>query len=225
MKSLTSVVFALLVFCISCKENPIEVIKEKKDGKQVEYQFDKNKKVKNGYFKSFDEKGRLFMETSYVNDTLEGKEIFYYENGKKKSEAILKKGLYDGPYMSWYENGSKEQEYNYVMSQIEGSLKTYYSNGKLKEDVTMKETLENGPFVEYYENGNLKTKGQYASGPNSEQCYLYMYDSLQANELTKKMICNLGACCTVWEKDSKISITPECKKRVEELKDKCKDEQ
>ena len=59
-------------------------------------------------------------------------EVFYYDNGQKKSELIYKdKKLIKSMY--WYENGQKRFEQIYKYGKEEGVFTSWYENGKKKK--------------------------------------------------------------------------------------------
>ena len=97
----------LITFFLSCKKtNSIKLVKGEIDGIKVEYQFDSVKNIKQGYFKSFHQNGKIASEKYYVNDTLDGPEKLYYPGGQLYGEFKLKKGIYDGNFKYYFENFS-----------------------------------------------------------------------------------------------------------------------
>ncbi len=229
MRNLFLMALGLIILLIACK-NPVtekksvKIVKEIKDGFVTEYEFDSIKNVKSGYFKKFYPDGKLFIEMTYVNDSVNGVEKVYYENGKLKEEFTHKMGKYDGPFKYYFEDGKIMQEGMHVNNFIKGDLKSFYPNGQIKEIVMFEENEENGPFVEYYENGKIKAKGNYFKGPNSENCLLMEYD--ENGELISKKTCKRGQCCTIWTKE-KGDIKPDnpiCIEIIKEMETECKSE-
>ena len=72
-------------------------------------------------------------EFSYVNDTVEGRQIEKWMNGMPKQECNFVKGDYDGKYSTWFANGKPESEYNYVKGIKTGKYSKYHVNGVLEE--------------------------------------------------------------------------------------------
>jgi antitoxin component YwqK of YwqJK toxin-antitoxin module len=218
-------VLTVIIF-VSCQEKPVsavKVISENKNGQKIEYQFDTIKKVKSGYYRTFHENGKIFIEETYSNDTLNGPKKIYFDNGKVEEEYQFVKGNREGSFKTFYQNGKLQQEGTYSKNQLKGELKTYYKDGTLKENVMMDENVEKGPFTEYHENGKLKTKGEYLDGAESEICKLEKYNV--EGKLDTTMICNgRRACITVWtaEKGDLKITNPTGLAIIEEMKDKCK---
>jgi antitoxin component YwqK of YwqJK toxin-antitoxin module len=225
MKNLIFLFLLSSTVLFSCK-NPSSVvtIKDNINGIKVEYQFDTLKKVKQGFYKTFFENGNLASESHYLNDSMNGVEKFYYEDGSLNSVFTMKNGKSHGEFKYFYEDKTLKQEGTYVNNVLEGQLKTYYKNGKLKEIVTMVDSEEKGDFIEYYENGNLKAKGSYSGGPNSENCILEMYKEDSDGEFESKKYCKDGICCEFWNSevgDVKPSSS-RCEEIIKEMSLKCK---
>jgi antitoxin component YwqK of YwqJK toxin-antitoxin module len=93
-----------------------------------------------------------------------GKCTYWYENGTKQSEFILKDGLQEGLRTEWYSNGNIMGEVNFAKG-IENGEKTYYyeSGGKMKTETYANGKL-NGIAVDYAENGNKISECTYANG-------------------------------------------------------------
>jgi antitoxin component YwqK of YwqJK toxin-antitoxin module len=219
------ILFFLVIFFLACnKTNRIKIVTEVVDGLKVEYQFDSIKNVKQGFYKSYHQNGKLASERFYVNDTLDGKEKLYYPSGKLYGEFTLSKGIYEGTFKYYFEDGKVMQDGKYISNAISGELKTYYKSGKLKEIVSMENNEEKGPFTEYFENGNIKAKGFYAAGPNSENCLLEIFDENKSGLVISKKYCQSGICCDVWSSE-KGNVKPSsdlCTRVIEEMKDQCK---
>lgn len=226
MKNLIILAAAVLMIASACDNKPksaIKVVTGEENGVLVEYQMDTVKKVKQGYYKIYYAKGILAAEMNYVNDTLDGVEKNYHEDGKTlKGEFVLVKGKYHGNFKYYHPNGKLAQEGKYVNHAMEGELKGYYENGQLKEVITMADTKENGPFTEYHENGKLKAKGVFKNGPNTEYCLLEIYD--ENGELKEKRIGNgRGLTCGIWtaEKGDLKPSSSLCEALLEEMKTAC----
>jgi antitoxin component YwqK of YwqJK toxin-antitoxin module len=200
------ITFQALLFCtllFACKQSDIEVIEVKDNNQQVieQYQQSKKDKTKVGFYKKFGANKTLIEEATYVNNQLDGKQNFYYPNGKLEITQTYLHGKLNGKYQKFYENGKISIEQDYINGVMEGFSIAYYENGNVKEKVTMKENEENGPFKEYHENGNLKAEGTYLTPNipdfvgNKEQGELKLYD--ENGKLEKVMMCELGVCKTL----------------------------
>ena len=143
--------------------------------------------------------GTVIEEAQFVKDTLNGKRILYYENGKPHIVENYSMGNFSGLYQAYYESGALEISGEYSKGAMNGEWIRNYENGQQMERVLFKNNQENGPFTEWHKNGKLKAKGQYLDG-DKEHGELLLYDI--SGELEKKMNCDRGICRTTWQRDS-----------------------
>ncbi len=59
------------------------------------------------------ENGQKRIEENYKDGGKTGLVTIWFENGQKREEGYLKNGIKDGLYTEWYENGQKKNETNY----------------------------------------------------------------------------------------------------------------
>ena len=159
MKKLVFVSLVLAMLFTSCaKEQLSEIEVTNESGVVIErYSMNLETKQKQGLHQAFYSSSKLSCESNYVNDTLDGKRIWYYEDGAIEIEENFKMGAYDGVIKTYFEDGQLKQEGIYSNDQATGVWKTYYASGQLKEEVAFENSLENGPFVEYHESGAIKS--------------------------------------------------------------------
>ena len=194
--------FLVFVF-FSCSD--IETVEVKEGDVVIEsYTRRKSDFAKHGTYQRFSSDGQLLEKSDYQNDTLHGKQEFYYPGGQVQELVHYKNGVHHGEYKTYFENGKVEQDGQYVNGFLEGELKVYYPSGQLKEQVTYEKNQEMGPFVEYHENGNMKTEGSYrGADPDTnfalEHGELKKYD--ENGEHYQTMKCILGRCSTTWKKE------------------------
>jgi len=199
--SLSANLCLLVLFQISCKENPVETVENRDANGQLErYQRRKKDYAKEGLYQRFSPDGKLLEEAQYANDTLDGERKYFFPTGKVESIEHYRHGQYHGKYQKFYENGQLYVEQEFVDGSMQGFSLAYYPTGVLKEKVTIRDNEENGPFWEYWENGNLKTEGFYAPDEegSSEQGELKEYD--ESGQLIRIADCNKGVCLTKWKK-------------------------
>jgi antitoxin component YwqK of YwqJK toxin-antitoxin module len=167
---------------------------------KMEYQVDTKSNMKHGTYKEYGSEGNLLVERSYKKNKMDGVEKRYFENGKVDGEFTYKNGLHEGPFVYYYEeNGNTKQKGTYVAGKMEGMLNTYYSGGQLKEEVMHVAGFTQGVFKEYNENGSLKAEGEYTSKSDQENLeHGLLKEYSEEGELSKKMICKTGQCCTIW---------------------------
>jgi antitoxin component YwqK of YwqJK toxin-antitoxin module len=118
------------------KGEVIETIIYHKNGK-VKYIIPFKNNVIHGTLKTFNKKGVLKSENNYFDETLDGKQYYYY----KKSMVIETASA-----------GKRDKIFHVVYFFKDGSLKEEYNN-KFFEGF--------GPYVKYYKNGNIKIEGSY----------------------------------------------------------------
>lgn len=63
-----------------------------------------------------------------------GKLIFWYENGQKKMEVFMQLGIKNGPAVSWYENGFKQDEGFFLNGRPIGVWRLWDENGNLTDE-------------------------------------------------------------------------------------------
>lgn len=200
MKNSMLLMVLCTIMCYACNNQKLSEISITDDnGKVLEkYTMDLETKMKQGAYTTFYPSGAMSSVANYLNDTLEGQKIWYFEDGKIEIEENYKKGLYHGVFKAYFEDGSILQEGYYDNNMPSGEWLTYYKNGQLKERVTLSGGVENGPFEEYNEEGIISSKGTYKDGPN-EEGLLELFDA--SGDLVKKMLCRSGVCLTSWTRE------------------------
>ena len=92
----------------------------------------------------------------------------YHENGKLKSEGILKDGL----WIRYFYNGNLSIKGNFKDNKQEGYWMSYYDNGQLYLDRIYKDGKLEGIWKSYYENGQLNYEWNYKEGELiSQKCW------------------------------------------------------
>jgi len=191
----------------SCKNAPkVETIEVKNDDGIVTEMITRRVDdfAKEGLCKKFDSKGVLQEQALYSNDTLHGKQDFFYPNGQVQETFHYKNGVHHGEYKLFFEDGKVSQEATYKDGKWDGELNVYHATGQLKEKIFYVENIEMGPFVEYHENGKLATEGNYKGYDSDlnrplEDGELKKYD--KNGEHYQTMNCVVGRCSTTWLKE------------------------
>lgn len=197
--SMILLALSMLILTACNKPELSEISITDDNGKVLEkYFMDLNTKMKQGAYTTFYPDGTVSSVANYLNDTLEGQKLWYFENGKIEIEENFKKGNYHGVFKAYFEDGTILQEGAYEDNMPFGEWLSYYANGKLKERVTFANGYENGPFEEYSESGVISSRGVYNDGPK-EEGLLELFDS--SGDLVKKMQCKKGVCQTSWTRE------------------------
>jgi len=90
------------------------------------------------------------------------KEVQYYNNGKIKTEVLLKDGLQHGLGYKYYENGTIKSKINWVNGLKSGVAEYYYPNGQIKSRTEYKnDSVMIGETIIYSEDGYLQEKQIY----------------------------------------------------------------
>jgi len=103
----------------------------------------------------------LFILSSVIafsQDTtkVDGYTVFKYENGKKSSEGIIRKGKPDGYWKTYYESGILKSEGNRKNYELDSLWKFYNEEGKLILEITYGKGKKNGIKTTYPNNEIVK---------------------------------------------------------------------
>lgn len=80
----------------------------------------------------------LREERYYLNGAKNGKQIAYWENGKRKFEFIAKNDSYEGELKEWNISGNLIHLANFKDGQEDGIQKMWYDNGKIRANYVMR---------------------------------------------------------------------------------------
>src|SRR5688572_18052539 len=78
-----------------------------------------SKGKKNGYWKQFYSNGILKTDAHFINDTLQGKTIYYHETGKKQMEGVYVDALRDGEFFIYDESGKLIDTLHYKKGKLD----------------------------------------------------------------------------------------------------------
>ena len=92
-----------------------------------------NKKLKNDSIVSLESlhSEKKDYKRKKESNKKEGKQIRYYDNGKKWVELNFKNGLREGTRFTWHRNGQLKSELNYVQGKKHGVQKWWEKSGKI----------------------------------------------------------------------------------------------
>jgi antitoxin component YwqK of YwqJK toxin-antitoxin module len=91
----------------------------------------------NGVTKKWFANNQLMEYREYKMGKKDGKQIAYWDNGKKRFEFTAKNDAYEGEMKEWSINGNLFHLAHYVNGQEEGSQKMWYENGKIRANYVM----------------------------------------------------------------------------------------
>ncbi len=137
-------------------ESVIQYKGKKEDGKTVymyqhpntvEMEVEMKNGKRNGEFRRYYKNGLLDTYCVYVDDAIEGVEVFYLANG------------------------CKSEEYTYVHGIKEGPHKAYHLDGSIKIEGGFKNDLFDGPWTYYDERGVVVGEGEFHNGDGEVTFY------------------------------------------------------
>lgn len=152
---------------------------------------------RNGYFKTYDDKGMLLEISKYVNDVKqeEAPELAkldvktdYYPSGKVKTVASYKGEVPEGIRREFSEEGKVTAAYTFSKGKLiaegivdeegvrEGDWKEFYTSGQLRAEGKYAGGNRIGKWKFYYENGNLEQEGSYNNQGNADGVWRWYFD-------------------------------------------------
>ncbi|WP_375559921.1 tetratricopeptide repeat protein [Bernardetia sp. OM2101] len=150
--------------------------------------FDKNNK-REGNWKFYRKNGKLASIQYFKDGVVDGKVVFYYQDGEQPSEErMYKKDVLNGLLKSYYACGQLSYEVSFKDEKKEGVAKSYYPSGELKQTENFEngdlegETISyfltgaksyitnfkagerDGKFLSYFDNGKLEEESNFKEG-------------------------------------------------------------
>jgi hypothetical protein len=111
--------------------------------------------MRNGYSKTYDERGRLKSTAEFVDDQYQGWMINYNpENGKITAKAYYENDTQNGPLTLYYRTGELYREEYYVKGRVDSIVKTYWADGNLQAEVDFDMGAPAVGLKEFDQNGN-----------------------------------------------------------------------
>ena len=100
--------------------------------------------------------GTKSYEATFVGGVKNGKELYFYPNGKIFRERNHYYDLYHGVLKEWYENGQLKCVDNYYYDLLQGESKEYHKNGNLYREANYVENFLHGNAKQYFQNGQVQ---------------------------------------------------------------------
>ncbi len=154
--------------------------------------------LKDGFFKEYDENGRLVATTKWVEGEKQENaaelvrlEVLkdYYPDGSVKTLQTYRNNVPQGVRREYDENGNITAGYLYdngikVAEGItredgvrDGAWKMFYKDGSLRAEGTYDNGLKTGPWVYYHPNGKVEQKGEYDGKGHPKGRWVWYYPS------------------------------------------------
>jgi uncharacterized protein len=152
---------------------------------------------RDGYFKTYDEKGQLVTVEKYINDVLQHNppelakldiKSTYYSNGVVKSTGPYKDNVPFGEHRMYDTSGNPQRADIYDSGRVvasgpidsgdeqEGSWKEYYENGQLKDSGTYQKGLKVGEWKYFFMDGKKFEAGKYDKNGKQTGVWHWYYD-------------------------------------------------
>jgi antitoxin component YwqK of YwqJK toxin-antitoxin module len=153
--------FILLLLACSCTKNKPKVPKKYflKSSKEITVLNDVVYLHKNKYsgflFELYPNKDTISAE-GFINGQLSGICKKWYPNKQLMEERFYKSGKKDGKQVTYWDNGKKRVEFIAENDAYEGELKEWTFEGKLTHLAHFKEGQEEGAQKLWYDNGKIR---------------------------------------------------------------------
>ncbi|WP_158839414.1 toxin-antitoxin system YwqK family antitoxin [Polaribacter sp. L3A8] len=123
--------------------------------------------------------------TFYKEGMLDGKNLMFYENGKKYVDAIFKNDSLQGLYEYFNNKGALVERKYFKYGKIDGLSQSYFSVGEklLELEMPYREGKIEGEVLEYYANGDLYSKSYYVDDKKNGIETTYHYNNNILSEI------------------------------------------
>lgn len=121
-------------------------------------------------YREWNETGRLSVQGSYQFGKPSGTWTYYYLDGRKKSEEVVKNGV-NLMESFWLPDSTHKQ----TVVNGTGEMATFYTTGTLKEWYHFKDGLKHGPFEEWSIYGYKTLTGSFNEGEKDGEWHFYFY--------------------------------------------------
>src|ERR1041385_2253935 len=129
------------------KQPSSKIVPSQKPVKKIEY-WDEAKKHKKS-------------EEFTVDGKLQGKAVYYFQDGKIDRTGAYKNGMQDSAWTFYYKEGTKKAEEHYFEGKKSGPAMYWYKNGNKAQSGKFVEDLPDSTWTSYYETGKIKSIEQY----------------------------------------------------------------
>ena len=106
----------------------------------------------------------LLMVVGWGEDTKNGIQTEYWENGQKKWEGNYKDGKKDGIWIGWHSNGRKMSKVNFKNDKQNGLGVQWHSNGQKMCEGSFKDGKRDGAWATWFEDGTEALNVTYRDG-------------------------------------------------------------
>lgn len=170
------IIILLSTILSNCKkhiEERIEYSKLTKGKIESKCQYIKGTNIKNGFCIDYDINGNILGKFHYVNDKLEGEQIYYNDYGGIESIKFFKNDKLEGIVKRFYDNNLLKSKVLYKNNKLWNIISVYDENQNLLNYGNFKDG--NGLVNVYHNNGKLEYSGRYKNG-KAEGKWIYITD-------------------------------------------------
>jgi len=113
---------------------------------------------------------KLVEESNFKAGKLEGEQLQFFPNGKKRSQGNYMADKREGKFIEWTDSGAKDTEGEYKAGLKTGLWSYYLPTGRLEKRVKYENgeptrtIRENGDFLDYFPNGVPQMEISYKDG-------------------------------------------------------------
>jgi antitoxin component YwqK of YwqJK toxin-antitoxin module len=132
----------------------------------------------NGYNKFFYENGSLSSEGLMRNGKPDGYWISYHKNGKLKIEGNRRNFELDSIWKFYDDRGKVTRTVNYKLGKKHGALTNYDTSGNRTSEEMFVHDVKEGLSRTFYPSGKVRTTMYYVKGKPEYNAYEYSEDSL-----------------------------------------------
>ena len=108
-------------------------------------QFLYNDKPFSGFLMEYGKEGQVLVKSGYLNGTLNGPSIRFYEDGSLQEKRFYADNKKEGIHKAWWPNGNQKFEYHFLNGLHEGVLNEWYANGQPLRQFNYVAGKESGP--------------------------------------------------------------------------------
>jgi antitoxin component YwqK of YwqJK toxin-antitoxin module len=135
-----------------------------------------SKGLKQGAWKKSDAAGNLIYEGQFKDNIPQGTFLYYYEDGKVRSQLAYSADGKSASAVNFHPNGKKMAEGTYLETKKDGLWKYYNDLETLSSEETYTKGIPTGVWKTYFDDGKLLEECPYSKGKKDGECRQYFQD-------------------------------------------------
>ncbi len=121
---------------------------------------------------------RTLGKGKYVDQQMQGKWLFYNEQGVLISEHHYKNGMNHGVWKTFFSDGTVAEAEKWLSGEKNGKLERFYPDGSVYMIAHYKDDLLNGTYQLFFPDGKIMLAGEYSDNLNEGE-WVYFTDEGQ----------------------------------------------